>query len=140
MGLLDYLKMLISGVKVVLICIFFVLLGFKPAYEDSFYYEILQHKNDFGLIFISNNNCSFCVEQEKVLSIFEQKYSWLIQKYDVFLNKKEIEGIGQDIKLTPTIFLITKEEKKILVVSEGYISMNNLELSLFKFLKKVKLI
>lgn len=100
--------------------------------------KIYKERNNFGLIFITSKGCHACKMQKEIMNFFEYKYSWLIQEYDVYQDQSKIKLLNKNIKMTPTIFLISKKTKEISLVIEGYSSLDQLEVDVFKAVEKIK--
>ncbi|MFB3925178.1 MAG: conjugal transfer protein TraF [Syntrophales bacterium] len=98
--------------------------------------KISSEKEDFALLYFFQPGCEFCLEQEKILRFFVEKYDWQVKK----INIRENAGLAEflDIHTTPAIFLVRKDDDRHLLVSQGVASVSEIETNLYRGIRYLK--
>ena len=95
--------------------------------------KIKDSRDKFGLIFFYSPTCQYCVEQEKILQFFEERYGWEIKRVN-FTTEKGLADMFS-VSMVPTLILVYKDSKSPITVSAGVISLQELELSLYRAIR-----
>jgi len=88
--------------------------------------SVLRRNQDkYALVFFWKPGCSYCEDQKKILTWFENQSGWIVKPVNILENPKAAAKVG--VEITPTIVLIKKGEKDHFPVSAGVISAEEIE-------------
>jgi conjugal transfer pilus assembly protein TraF len=81
--------------------------------------------SDFGLIYFYSPTCQYCIEQERIVRYFEERYGWEIKRIDLTQNA----GLASMFTVTtvPTVILVYRRSQDPITVSAGVVSLEDME-------------
>ncbi len=102
-------------------------------------------KEKAGLYFIHSSTCPACQQQAKTIKDFEKKYGMSIFPITLdsplpeYPNAVTDNGIAErlDVKSVPSIFIFFPEDKKIELISQGFVDVFELERRLFNYAQPI---
>ena len=102
-------------------------------------------KEKAGLYFIHSSACPACQKQAKIMKDFEKKYGMSIFPITLdsplpeYPNAVADNGIAGrlDVKSVPSIFIFFPEDKKIELISQGFVDVFELERRLFNYAQPI---
>ncbi len=85
---------------------------------------------DYGLVYFYSPTCQYCVEQEKIVGYFEERYGWEVKKIDVTQNA----GLASlfNVTTTPTVVLVYRRSQDPITVSAGVVSLEDMEERIYR--------
>lgn len=86
--------------------------------------------NDYGLIYFYSPACQYCMEQEKIVRYFEERYGWEVKKIDVTENARLASLF--DVTTTPAIMLVYRRSQDPITVSTGVVSLEDMEERIYR--------
>lgn len=87
-------------------------------------------QNDFALLYFYAPGCPYCEAQDGILQFFVTKYGWQIQFVEIGANRRLAASLGIDT--TPSLVLIKNGSKDFIPVSEGVVSLTEIEDKLYR--------
>jgi conjugal transfer pilus assembly protein TraF len=80
---------------------------------------------DYGLIYFYSPSCQYCMEQEKIVRYFEERYGWEVKRVDLTQNA----GLAGMFNVTtvPTLILVYRHSQDPITVSAGVVSLEDME-------------
>lgn len=99
------------------------------ARENEIKDTILAARDSHALVYFSQEGCSFCSEQDKILKFFIDKYGWEIKEYDIRAAARYAAFFG--IETTPSLLLISKNSSDYINVSVGVVALSEIETKLY---------
>lgn len=97
---------------------------------------IASAREEFALLLFHSPDCPFCVEQERILAFFTDRFGWTVKDIDVDRTTGAAERFG--IETTPTLLLIHRESPDYLPVAAGVISAAELEDKLYRGIRLLR--
>ncbi|EOR7867391.1 conjugal transfer protein TraF [Escherichia coli] len=94
--------------------------------------KVLQkNRNEYALLFFTEPNCGFCVQQSRILENFQRESSWYIKQIDITREPDAKKKFNVD--RTPVTILIKRNAPtdKWMPVSVGVDSLDNLRTSIY---------
>lgn len=94
--------------------------------------KVLQkNRNEYALLFFTEPNCGFCVQQSRILENFQRESSWYIKQIDITREPAAKKKFNVD--RTPVTILIKRNAPtdKWMPVSVGVDSLDNLRTSIY---------
>ena len=92
--------------------------------------RITNAQDDYALIYFYAPGCEACHEQKKILSFFTEKYKWSIKSVDITSSPAGARTF--DIRMTPTMIVVSKKSGDYLTVSVGVAAMTEIEDTLYR--------
>ena len=88
---------------------------------------------DHALLYFSSQDCPYCIEQQQILRFFSDRYGWQIKRIDIDSSP----GVSArfNIKITPTLLLISKDRDDYLPVASGVVALDELERRLYRSIR-----
>ena len=88
---------------------------------------------DHALLYFTSQDCPYCIEQQQILRFFSDRYGWQIKGIDV----DSTPGVAArfNIKITPTLLLISKGRDDHLTVASGVVALDELERRLYRSIR-----
>lgn len=106
----------------------------RAAYTMQRYNEVVDKlkagKEQFGLLFFTQENCGQCVAQKPILDALQQKTGWEIKELTGENNPEAFKQFN--IKTTPTIILVENGKPETETVVTGTIGLDELETRLYR--------
>ncbi|OPY70758.1 MAG: hypothetical protein A4E57_00375 [Syntrophorhabdaceae bacterium PtaU1.Bin034] len=98
--------------------------------QDEVAKKIRGSAADYGLIYFFSSTCQYCVEQEKIVGYFEERYGWEVKRIDLTQNT----GLASLFNVTtvPTIILVFRHSQDPIVVSAGVVSLEDMEERIYR--------
>ena len=91
---------------------------------------IANAKGDHALLYFRMPGCKFCVAQDGILSIWQQRYGWPVKPINTTERPDLAAFFG--IETTPTLLLITRRKRDAIPVGVGVTSLNRIEQAVFR--------
>ncbi len=91
---------------------------------------ILQAKDNFAILFFTQQGCEFCDKQRNILRFFNDKYHWAIKELDI--NDRAEVAARFNIATTPSMLLISRGKDDYIPVAVGVESLDAIEAKLFR--------
>lgn len=98
--------------------------------------KIRGSKDDFALLYFSKTDCDFCVQQESILQFFIDKYSWEVRTLDIDADRGLARMLG--VEVAPTLFLVQRDNPNQITISQGVISVSEIEQNLYRSIRYLK--
>lgn len=93
--------------------------------------ELLQkNRNEYALLFFTEPNCGFCVQQSQILENFQRDSSWYIKQIDITREPAAKKKFNVD-RAPVTILIKRNAPDKWMPVSVGVDSLDNLRTSIY---------
>ncbi len=98
--------------------------------QDEVAKKIRASAADYGLIYFFSPTCQYCIEQEKIVRYFEDRYSWEVKRIDLTQNT----GLAPLFNVTtvPTIILVYRHSGDPITVSAGVVSLEDMEERIYR--------
>jgi len=93
-------------------------------------------KHDFAILNFHSPTCSFCLEQDKILGFFVEKYGWEIRK--VYVDKEPALVSRFNITTVPTLMLIYRLSQDFFPISYGVASLSEIEDNLYRGIRLLR--
>lgn len=87
--------------------------------------KLKNYKDEFALIYFTQQGCTYCTEQTKILNWFKSQTGWSIRPVDIHENTELANRLG--VTITPTLILIQKGNEEFFPVSAGVMSAADIE-------------
>lgn len=87
--------------------------------------KLRNFKDDFALVYFTQQGCSYCTEQTKILDWFKSQTGWSVKPVDINENRELANKLG--VTITPSLILIQKGNQDFMPVSAGVIAANDIE-------------
>lgn len=87
-------------------------------------------RDDFGLIYFYSPSCQYCIEQEKIVDMFQKNHGWEIKK----VNRDENPALVQmfDVRMVPYLLLIYRHSKDAIPVAAGVTALSEMEERIYR--------
>ena len=92
--------------------------------------KIREARHRYGLIFFFSPTCQYCVEQERIVRYFEERYGWEVKRVDV----SQETGLAAlfNVAMVPTIILVYRYSREPITISAGVVSLEDMEQRLYR--------
>lgn len=99
--------------------------------QDAKNKNLAKNRNEYALLFFTEPNCGFCVQQSRILENFQRETSWYIKEIDISRQPSVKKKFNVD--RAPVTILIKRntESDKWMPVSVGVDSLDNLRTSVY---------
>ncbi len=87
-------------------------------------------RDRFALVMFSSEQCSYCTAQDKILGFFTRRYQWKVKKLDLKTHQNLAQRFG--VTMVPSVILLHRDTQKVLPVSTGVISMDELKKNIYQ--------
>jgi len=93
-------------------------------------------RNDFALVYFSSPECPYCIEQDRIMQYFINKYGWSVKKVDFRSNP----GLAAkfNITQTPSLLLIAKGAKDSIPISSGVLALPTIEERVYRGVRLIR--
>src|SRR5690554_1985020 len=85
--------------------------------QDSIEARLLQDRDDFALVMLSQPNCGACVLQRNVIASFADRFGWPIKEVNIIESPEA--GSRFDVRVTPTTLIASKKSGQWQTVAIG---------------------
>jgi conjugal transfer pilus assembly protein TraF len=85
---------------------------------------------DYGLIYFYSPTCQYCMEQEKIVRYFEERYGWEIKRIDLTQNAGRAAMFN--VTTVPAIILVYRRSQDPITVSAGVVSLEDMEERIYR--------
>lgn len=89
-----------------------------------------KNRNEYALLFFTEPNCGFCVQQSRILENFQRDSSWYIKQIDITREPAAKKKFNVD-RAPVTILIKRNSPDKWMPVSVGVDSLDNLRTSIY---------
>lgn len=92
--------------------------------------KLTRAKGDFGLIYFYSPSCQYCIEQGKIVGMFENHYGWEIKR----VNRDEEVRLADmfNVRMVPYLVLIYRYGKDAIPVAAGVTSLADMEERIYR--------
>ena len=97
---------------------------------------LVDHRQDFALLYFTSAGCPFCQEQDTILRYFQDQFGWTVKPIDV--DQNPILASRFDIQTTPTLLLIQRGSKEYIPVTAGVTSASEIESKLYRGIRLLR--
>ena len=101
----------------------------KQAYLDNknqnLEKTISSAADSFALMVFESPGCSYCETQRPIIEEFKFNYGWKVRHLDIDKYRSLADQYGID--MTPSILILSKENRQAMPISTGVISISELE-------------
>jgi len=97
--------------------------------------SLAKNRNEYALLFFTEPDCGFCVQQSRILENFQRETSWYIKEIDITRQPSAKKKFNVD--RAPVTILIKRntETDKWMPVSVGVDSLDNLRTSVYNMVR-----
>lgn len=84
-----------------------------------------QNRDSFGLVYFYQDGCKFCLEQDRILQYFAQKWGWNIKPVNIAQNPALARKFN--VTTTPMTVLVKRETGEPMPLTTGVVALNEIE-------------
>jgi conjugal transfer pilus assembly protein TraF len=92
--------------------------------------KIRGSRADYGLIYFYSPTCQYCVEQERIVRFFEERYGFEVKRIDL-TQDTGLSGMF-NVTTVPTIILVYRRSQDPITVSAGVVSLEDMEERIYR--------
>lgn len=93
--------------------------------------SLIKNRNEYALIFFTEPNCGFCVQQSRILENFQRESSWYIKEIDITRQPAARKKFNVDRAPVTILIKRNSSNEKWMPVSVGVDSLDNLRTSIY---------
>ncbi|WP_303745466.1 conjugal transfer protein TraF [Enterobacter hormaechei] len=92
--------------------------------------SLIKNRNEYALIFFTEPDCGFCVQQSRILENFQRETSWYIKEIDITRQPDARKKFNVD-RAPVTILIKRDTPDKWMPISVGVDSLDNMRTSIY---------
>ncbi|EBM7196717.1 conjugal transfer protein TraF [Salmonella enterica subsp. enterica serovar Senftenberg] len=93
--------------------------------------SLIKNRDEYALLFFSEPNCGFCVQQSRILENFQRETSWYIKEIDITRQPAARKKFNVDRAPVTILIKRNSDTDKWMPVSVGVDSLDNLRTSIY---------